>query len=517
MALKAMIVQLIVALVSVNFTLSARIAGFSPTYSGSHYFTIKKVMEELSARGHEVVLIKPANQNDPPTIGQTIPHKIFHIPYNQSYFEVFFVKSHMEDGLWKALIRFTEMQSVICEHLLNNTELIQHLRQFDMIVFERLFLCASIVADLLKIPAVVLIPSPNAPAGCSLFKVPCPLSYVPSRLAAFTSDMSFIQRVMNSVGQISFEFAVRLLKSPSERRLKEKYNIAPEKELEEVLGNAELVLILGDFSLEYPQPLLPGQVMVGPITAKAEPDPLPLDLANIINSSRGHGFIIASFGSYAETIISNRTFDVMAAAFGKLKQKVIWKLKGYIPSLLGPNIKVMKWIPQNDLLAHKDIKAFVSHVGHSSLYESAYHGVPVVAVPLFADQFFNARKVEHFGLGMTVDHKTATAEEFAKTMEDVMTEPSFKKNARRISRLMKDTPRTPLEKAGDWIEYLLRHGGAQHLRAQVFNIPWYQYYLLDVIAFLVALAAFVIIVIKWICGCMFRVCFRPSSEKAKND
>ena len=84
------------------------------------------------------------------------------------------------------------------------------------------------------------------------------MSYVPSRLAAFTSDMSFIQRVMNSVGQISFEFAVRLLKSPSERRLKEKYNIAPEKELEEVLGNAELVLILGDFSLEYPQPLLPG-------------------------------------------------------------------------------------------------------------------------------------------------------------------------------------------------------------------------------------------------------------------
>ena len=54
MALKAMIVQLIVALVSVNFSLSARIAGFSPAYSGSHYFTIKKVMEELSARGHEV-------------------------------------------------------------------------------------------------------------------------------------------------------------------------------------------------------------------------------------------------------------------------------------------------------------------------------------------------------------------------------------------------------------------------------------------------------------------------------
>ena len=56
---------------------------------------------------------------------------------------------------------------------------------------------------------------------------------------------------------------------------------------------------------------------------------------------------------------------------------------GYIPPFLASNIKVMDWFPQNDLLAHKDIKAFVSHVGHNSLYESAYHGVPVVAVPFF--------------------------------------------------------------------------------------------------------------------------------------
>ena len=51
---------------------------------------------------------------------------------------------------------------------------------------------------------------------------------------------------------------------------------------------------------------------------------------------------------------------------------------------------------------------------------------------------------------------------------------------------MKDSPQTPLEKTGDWIEYVLRHGGARHLRAQVFNIPWYHYYLLDLIAFLVS-------------------------------
>ena len=68
--------------------------------------------------------------------------------------------------------------------------------------------------------------------------------------------------------------------------------------------------------------------MAGAITAKAEPNPLPPDLESFISSAEGHGFIIASFGSYAQTIIPKRTTDVLAEAFGKLKQKVIWKLKG---------------------------------------------------------------------------------------------------------------------------------------------------------------------------------------------
>ena len=87
----------------------------------------------------------------------------------------------------------------------------------------------------------------------------------------------------------------------------------------------------------------------------------------------------------------------------------------------------------------------------------------------------------------------------------------------RISQLMKDSPRTPLEKTGDWIEYVLRHGGARHLRAQVFNIPWYQYYLLDVIAFLVAVVTLVVMVIISAWRCLCRVCFRQSNKKTKKD
>ena len=86
-----------------------------------------------------------------------------------------------------------------------------------------------------------------------------------------------------------------------------------------------------------------------------------------------------------------------------------------------------------------------------------------------------------------------------------------------LSGLLKDRRRTPLQETCDWIEYVLRHDGARHLRAQVLDIPWYQYYLLDVIAFIVAIATMVVMVIGLACRCLCRVCCRKGDGKDKKD
>lgn len=61
--------------------------------------------------------------------------------------------------------------------------------------------------------------------------------------------------------------------------------------------------------------------------------------------------------------------------FSKLKQQVLWKWESETMPDLPKNVKLSKWLPQQDLLGHKDIKMFITHCGGGSTEESIYHGV----------------------------------------------------------------------------------------------------------------------------------------------
>lgn len=61
--------------------------------------------------------------------------------------------------------------------------------------------------------------------------------------------------------------------------------------------------------------------------------------------------------------------------------------------------------------------------------------------------------------------------------------------------LLHDQHRTSLERAIYWTEYVIKHGGARHLRSPSANIPWTQHYELDVVLFLLLLLLMIVIVV----------------------
>ena len=82
-------------------------------------------------------------------------------------------------------------------------------------------------------------------------------------------------------------------------------------------------------------------------------------------------------------------------------------------------------MPQNDVLGHANTRLFLSHVGHNSMYEAAYHGVPVVAFPIWSDQPVNARQIVRAGMGLWVDINSVTGDELYKAVSRVLSDPWY--------------------------------------------------------------------------------------------
>jgi hypothetical protein len=54
---------------------------------------------------------------------------------------------------------------------------------------------------------------------------------------------------------------------------------------------------------------------------------------------------------------------------------------------------------------------------------------------------------------------------------------------------MRDTELKPVDRAMFWIEYVLRHKGAPHLKSSASELTWYEYRNLDVAVFLASVLA----------------------------
>lgn len=127
----------------------------------------------------QVVLIKPAYSDEPPSTGQKVLHRTSKIPYVEKDGEILVIKTSIEESMWKGLTNLIEITRVTCESLLNDTEILHEIRDYDLIVYESLGLCATLVAELLDIPNVVIVSNPPSNPDSSMYKVPMPSSYVP--------------------------------------------------------------------------------------------------------------------------------------------------------------------------------------------------------------------------------------------------------------------------------------------------------------------------------------------------
>ena len=135
-------------------------------------------------------------------------------------------------------------------------------------------------------------------------------------------------------------------------------------------------------------------------------------------------------------------------------------------------------------------------------------------MPYFFDQFSHCRTLtERLEMGVTLKLKSLTQEKFTQAIQEVLTNPKYTKNAKKIKELVNDTPMKGKDLFLYWVNYTIRHNGAPHLVSEApFEMNIFQYWSLDVVAFLVLVPVVVLLILVRI---LTFLCCSRSSEKKK--
>ncbi|CAK5022311.1 unnamed protein product [Meloidogyne enterolobii] len=130
-------------------------------------------------------------------------------------------------------------------------------------------------------------------------------------------------------------------------------------------------------------------------------------------------------------------------AFGRISEyDFLWKTEQTeIEGIEGfKNVHLRRWINQKELIKHPKTRLLFAHGGYSSFLEAAKAGIPILLVPLFADQGINAKRAQRFGICEILDKKTLNDKIVEELLRKILNDERYYRNARKLSAMLADNP-----------------------------------------------------------------------------
>ncbi|CAH1968852.1 unnamed protein product [Acanthoscelides obtectus] len=490
----------------------ANILAIIPTPSFSHQTAFWPLWKQLSLKGHNVTVVTTDPMNDPKLTNLT------EINLHSAYelMDPVYQRMGTMDPL-TTLKFFNQQMRLVMLHILDQEsvkELMKKDKRFDVVLVESLFPLFLAFGEKHRC-TTILVSSLDA------------LNYIHSymgnldhpvasqnMLLPFYKDHTYKERLISTFFYVYGWYHKHFDYFPQMNKDIAKSFGEGMITLQDMLNKVQMLFLNVHPALNSPRLMGPSTIMFGGMVHLREPKPLPQDLQTFLDKGK-EGVIYLSFGTNMKADrIHPEKKQILFKVLNSLPYKVLWKYEGQ-DFQEHPNIKYIKWSPQQDVLRHPNVKLFITQGGLQSLEEAIYNGVPVVVLPFFGDQMSNGRKIEDRGIGKTVNHMESGLDEniLRSTILEVLHNDSYRQNAEALRDIILDEPMPGVDKAVWWTEYVIRNKGAQYLRMHSKDVPWYQYLMLDIFAFLtaVAVAVMTILYLAWrLLKLLVRLAFRKS-------
>ncbi|GMS93562.1 hypothetical protein PENTCL1PPCAC_15737 [Pristionchus entomophagus] len=486
-----------------QFTSCYKILVYSPKFGHSHSQFLGQIADSLVDAGHNVTVLLPI-MNPAVADGTYKTHKIYVEPdpiVKQTY-ETHAEMNIIERNLFNPITplflgpMFGSNIGRTCEKMLAEPGLIERLRaeKYDVYIAENFEVCGIGISAAIQPKTVI-----GAASTCLYawqfeeYGVPQALSYQPTLFYAHLNVHSIFSRLKNFIGELfirtQFWFPRRACDAALKRRFGDEYPSVAEQSsrIAYLFTNSEPLI-------ETAAPTLSRVIDISHIGAR-EPKPLDEKWSEILGR-RPHS-ILVSFGSmvkiYLLPIETKLSILKMMSRFPNTT--FIWKYErlddefSWEEASRVDNLVLTEWMPQIDILAHPSLSAFITHGGMGSVQEAAARGIPGIFIPIFGDQPRNAGMMERNGFGLVYD-KFALADEqrLTATVREVVQNPKYRENARRISRMLAKKPFKAKEQLVRYVEFAAEFGPSPALRPQSHDMSFIAYHNLDIIAIFIVLS-----------------------------
>jgi MGT family glycosyltransferase len=137
---------------------------------------------------------------------------------------------------------------------------------------------------------------------------------------------------------------------------------------------------------------------------------------------------LGSLGS-ADVELMRRLVDVLSRSPHRF---IVSKGPQHAEYELADNMWGREFLPQPAILPHVDL--VITHAGNNTTTESWHYGKPMIALPLFWDQYDNAQRVDETGSGVRLPTYAFEDEDLLGTVERLLADTALHERLERVSR-----------------------------------------------------------------------------------
>ncbi|XP_042235224.1 UDP-glycosyltransferase UGT5-like isoform X1 [Homarus americanus] len=466
----------VVVMVVVQEVDASNILILAPIGTRSHKIFYMAIAEVLAARNHKVTFVTGYKSSK----NTTNIREVF-LPDGEMYRNVPNMFTSTQNELF---IKLAMDMPKSCANALGS-EAIQGIKEehYDLVMLSVVMTeCLYSLIHKLQVPYIHLHPMALTAINSDVAHSVHFSSMVPNVFLNLIYPLSFTERIYNAIYDATFNLFYHLvLFSMMEAECRQMKLCQEDTPLSQIRLNGTLFIINSVEALEIPiRPYTATVVHAGGIHCRPA-QPLPQELEDWVAEAGDAGFIFFSLGSVVKASTMPEEYRrVLVEVFASLKQRVLWKWDEETMEDLPANVRLAKWIPQQDILGDPRLRLFITHGGLLSSQEATYHGVPLLGIPVFADQQYNVRQIRMEGWGRFVHWKDLTYDTLRQPILEILQDTKIREVVTRRQAVMKDQPMSPGQWMTYWVEYALRHGGAPHLRSPFATMPWYKMYNVDV-------------------------------------